>query len=114
MQNKMTKDEIQAKYLALHNALGSREDAEDKDFFDQQHRQVWRDCDFELKTRKAGLEAQETLTAKEQKELTELENMFPTPIPYEPIIFIPINPVHGVEHRLSHVEDFLKNLYPSD
>lgn len=108
----MTKDEIQAKYLALHDALGSREDTIDKDLFDQQHRQIWHDCDLELQARKAELEAKETLTPEEQQELSELEAMYPTPTPYEPTIFTPKNPELGVAHRLSHVENFLKNLYP--
>lgn len=35
---------------------------------------------------------------------------WPSPVP--PIEFQPINPVMGVEHRLSHVEEFLTALYP--
>ncbi|MBA7573639.1 hypothetical protein ES708_15437 [subsurface metagenome] len=66
-------------YLAQHNALGSRKEAEDKELFDQQHRQVWIDCDTELKARKAELEAKETITLKESAELAELESMFPSP-----------------------------------
>lgn len=104
--------EIQAKYLALHNALGSRETAADKELFDQQHSQIWADCDQELMARKTELELKETLTADELFELSELKHMFPTVIQPEPIIFEPLNPTLGVEHRLAHVEEFLSQLYP--
>lgn len=108
----MTTDEIQAKYLAIHDALGSRQDAEDKELFDLLHQATWNDCDAELRTRKAQLEAIETLTTEEQSELTDLQFMFPTPIEVEPIIFTPLNPTQGIEHRLTHVEEFLSQLYP--
>lgn len=108
----MTKQQILAQYLALHDALGSREDASDKNLFDQQHAQIWLDCDIALQTRKAYLEAQEPLTPQEQQELAELKALFPTLIQIEPIIFLPENPALGVEHRLSHVEQFLADLYP--
>lgn len=107
-----TKSEIQATYLAQHDALGSREDAEDKGLFDQQHRQIWRDCDADLIDRKVQLEVMGTSTPEEQQELLELEHMFPTPIEVEPTIFTPKNPALGIEHRLTHVEDFLHQLYP--
>lgn len=82
----MTKQEIEQKYLVLHDALGTRKEAEDKELFDQQHRQIWADCDTELKARKAELEAKETLTLEEQKELAELEELFPTiPEPTPPL-----------------------------
>lgn len=73
------KDKINAKYLALHDALGSRRDAPDKELFDQQHRQVWADCDIELRARKVKLEAQTTLTPTEKQEFDELESIFPKP-----------------------------------
>ena len=75
-----TRDEIQAKYLALHNALGTRKDAKDKELFDRQHAEIWRNCDIELKARKAELEAKETLTEAEKAELAELEFLFPKPV----------------------------------
>lgn len=36
----------------------------------------------------------------------------PDYIPPAPVIFDPTNPALGVEHRLTHVEDFLQGLYP--
>lgn len=72
----MNTEEIRQKYLALHNALGSRKDAEDKDEFDRQHRQIWHDCDVELQQRKAELEAKGALTDEEKLELAEFEEMF--------------------------------------
>lgn len=108
---KITKDEIQAKYLALHNALGSRKDAEDKELFDQQHRQIWAACDIELKARKVELEAKETLSLKEQQELKELEVMLPTPIPVEPSPVFNPPPGTGIPEKVKYIEDFLKGLY---
>lgn len=110
----MTKDEIQQFYLALHNALGSRKDAQDKELFDQQHSQVWRDCDVALADRKASLEEKETLTPQEQQELAELESIFPTPIPIEPLpIFTPLTDT-GIPDKVAHIENFLANLYPPE
>ena len=77
----MTKIEILAKYLALHDALGSRKDTEDKEFFDQKHRQIWYDCDVELELRKAELLAKSKPTIEEQVELQDLQMMFPEPTP---------------------------------
>ena len=68
----MNRQEITQKYLTLHNALGSRKDAEDKEEFDRQHREIWRNCDEEIQERKVELEARDTLTADEQQELSEL------------------------------------------
>lgn len=76
-----TKYEIEAKYLTIHKALGTRKDAVDKDLFDQQHQQVWRDCETELKVRKVGLQAKPTLLKDEQVELSELKMQFPDPRP---------------------------------
>jgi hypothetical protein len=76
-----TKDEIDAVYLAQHNALGSRKDAEDKDLFDQQHAQIWADCDAVLQDRKIELQAKVELTPEEEQELAKLEALFPTPRP---------------------------------
>ncbi|MBA7558671.1 hypothetical protein ES708_00278 [subsurface metagenome] len=67
----MNTEEIRQKYLALHNALGSRKDAENKELFDRKHRQIWYDCDVELQQRKAELEAKSTLTDEERAELDE-------------------------------------------
>lgn len=72
---------IRAKYLELHNTLGSRKDAEDKELFDQQHAQIWANCDAELQTRKAELVAKTTLTKDEAVELKELKFQFPDPLP---------------------------------
>ena len=74
-----TVNEIKTKYLALHNVLGSRREAIDKELFDQQHGGIWHNCDVELQGRKAELGAKGILTLDEQKELAELESMFPTP-----------------------------------
>lgn len=73
----MNSEEIRQKYLALHDALGSRKDAEDKDEFDRQHREIWNNCDEELQERKVELEAKDTLAADQQQELDELEDIFP-------------------------------------
>ena len=73
----MKKQEILNKYLNLHNALGSRRDAQDKDEFDRQHREIWGKCDIELQQRKAELEAKGTLSNDERAELAELNEMFP-------------------------------------
>ena len=77
----MTKTEIEQSYLALHDALGTQKDAPDKDLFDQQHRQVWADCDVELKQRKAELEDMELLDDEERGELDELTTIYPPPPP---------------------------------
>ena len=77
----MIKSEIQVKYLAQHDALGSRKDAIDKELFDQQHAQVWADCNAELKARKDALKAKASLSSKEKAELSELTMMFPEPTP---------------------------------
>ena len=68
----MNKDEILLKHLAQHTALGSRIDSDDKDKFDQEHRQIWTECDQELGERLAELDTKDTLTPKEQQELDEL------------------------------------------
>lgn len=108
----MTKNEIHAYYLALHDALGSPEDALDKELFDQQHRQIWHDCDVALCERKSYLQLQETLTPEQLQELTELLSMFPPPAPTEPPpIFTPL-PTTGLPEKVTHIEDFLSNLYP--
>jgi len=76
-----TKTEIQTRYLEQHDALGTRKDADDKELFDQQHAQVWRDCDVELEQRKDKLKAKPVLAKDEQIELSELTMMFPEPSP---------------------------------
>jgi len=76
----MNTEEIKVKYLALHNALGTRNDAKDKELFDQQHRQVWANCDTELKARKIEMEKSINLKPVEAQELKELGFMFPKPI----------------------------------
>lgn len=70
--------QIQAKYLAHHDALGSRKDAINKELFDTQHAQIWANCDADLRARKAELKTRESLTDEERIELAELEVMFPT------------------------------------
>ena len=77
----MNKNEIQQKYLELHNALGSRKDAVNKVLFDQQHRQIWADCDVELKARKKELESMTSLFDEQRLELSELISIFPEPSP---------------------------------
>lgn len=47
----MNIEDVKAKYLVSHNNLGKRKDATDKKLFDQQHRQIWSDCDAELKAK---------------------------------------------------------------
>ena len=76
-----TKEQIETKHLGLHDALGTRKKATDKDLFDQKHRQVWTDCNTELKTRALELEGKTWLTATEDLELRELHRMFPKPPP---------------------------------
>lgn len=76
-----TKAEIQAKYLAEHDTLGTRKDAADKELFDQQHRQIWIDCDIELEARFVELAIKPTLSKAETLELSELEVLFPKPSP---------------------------------
>ncbi|MBA7688263.1 hypothetical protein ES703_96742 [subsurface metagenome] len=73
----MNKDEILKRYLALHDALGAQKDAPDKDKFDREHREIWTECDLELKERKAELEAKRALTDDERLELAALEEMLP-------------------------------------
>ena len=73
----MNKETINQKYLELHNALGKRKDAEDKEAFDIAHRKVWADCNTELKARKVELEMQ----GVDGSELKELQIMFPKPDP---------------------------------
>ncbi|KKK78083.1 hypothetical protein LCGC14_2847150 [marine sediment metagenome] len=68
----MSREEILVRYLAQHNALSTRKDAPDKALFDQQHRQIWADCDAELKARYGELKGKTALTTEEQTELREL------------------------------------------
>ncbi|KKL64061.1 hypothetical protein LCGC14_2168800 [marine sediment metagenome] len=49
----------------------------DKEFFDQNHRQIWHNCDVELEARKVGLIAKTTLTKDEVIELRELKIELP-------------------------------------
>ena len=104
-----TKNEIKAEYLALHNALGTREDAIDKDLFDQQHAQIWANCDIDLKARKAELKAKATLTIDESVELRELQALFPL-APPPPLSFETYT--HGLPDRVARIEEFLKGAYP--
>lgn len=73
----MNKNEIQAKYLARHNALGTLKDAKDKDEFHREHRAIWHEYDVELQQRKVELEYKEKLTKAQKAELLELEALFP-------------------------------------
>lgn len=68
----MNTQEILAKYLALHDALGRQQDAADKEAFDNQHREIWDNCDLELSERQAELEAKTALTDEESRELVEV------------------------------------------
>ena len=77
----MNTNEIRKKYLDRHNALGTRKDAIDKELFDQQHRQVWQDCDVELEARKTELVAKTILNGTEELELRQLRIEFPDPSP---------------------------------
>lgn len=70
-----TEDKINAKYLALHNALGTRKDALDAEAFDIAHGKIWADCDVELKTRKEKLKAKSSRTDDENKELSTLKSL---------------------------------------
>ena len=80
----MKANEINAKYLVLHDALGTRKDAKDKELFDQEHRQVWHDCDLELQARKAELVSSGELAPEEMEELRVLESLFPPEPPPHP------------------------------
>ena len=112
-----TKDEIQAKYLVLHYALGSRSDAVDKDVFDHQHAEVWRHCNLDLHARKSELENQTLLTSQQEHELADLQFMFPTllPLPPQPHFITPTYPIldlSSLDHRVTNIEYFLRSLYP--
>jgi len=72
----MNTAEIKQKSLALHDALGSQKDAEDKDEFDRQHREIWANCDAELQARKSELKVKGTLSDDERLELGELQDEF--------------------------------------
>jgi hypothetical protein len=74
----MNTTEIQQNSLLLHNALGKRADTENKAAFDAAHSKIWTDCDQELKTRKALLEANANPTQDEKRELITLQTIFPT------------------------------------
>lgn len=107
----MKKDKILAYWLALHDALGTLKDAEDKVLFNQQHRQIWADCDVELKARKITLEAMSSLTLKQQQELSELEMLFPTPILVEPKPIFEPPAGTGIPEKVDYIEQFLSELY---
>ena len=70
----MNMQEILDKHLARHAALGSRKDAPDKDEFDQEHKQIWHECDVELGERLTELEAQDHLSPELEQELAELQD----------------------------------------
>lgn len=72
----MNTKEIKAKYLVQHNALGQQKDAPDKTLFDQQHHQIWADCDTELLARKAELLIKAVKTTDETKEVEALKREF--------------------------------------
>ena len=109
--NELMKDEIQTKYLALHDALGPRKDAEDKTLFDQQHGQIWADCDTELWDRMIKLEAKQTLTLVEQQELAAIKRLLPTSTPIAPPLVF--EPPAGTEmaEKVDYIERFLATLY---
>jgi len=70
----MNTQEILDKHLARHATLGFRKDAQDKDEFDQEHRQIWNECDQELRERLTELQAEEHLTPELEQELTDLQD----------------------------------------
>lgn len=70
----MNKEQILKKYRAKHSALGSREDSDDKDEFDREHREIWNECDQELRERSVELENKDRLSPKEQQELEDLRD----------------------------------------
>jgi len=72
----MNTEGILKKYLTKHDALGKQKDAPDKEAFDIAHRQVWSDCDNELRARKVELEAKASLSEEETQELDELNSRF--------------------------------------
>ena len=76
----MNTQEIQAKYLKLHDDLGTKADAIDKAQFDIDHQKLWSDCDAELKGRMDDLIAKINPTPNEQLELDNLLTMFPKSI----------------------------------
>jgi len=86
-----TEQEIRDRYLALHDDLSHRYyelHEMPKEEFDLQHGQIWQDMKQALID--AGYLS----------------------LPEPPIVFDPENPALGVEHRLTHVEQFLQTLYP--
>lgn len=68
----MNTEEILAKYLSEHDALGAQKDAPDKEAFDEAHREVWRLCDEALRERLEELEDKDHLSPEEEQELVEL------------------------------------------
>lgn len=72
----MNTEEILEKYRAQHDALGAQKDAPDKEAFDIAHRQIWADCDQELKARKVELKAKASLSEAEGQSLDELNSRF--------------------------------------
>ena len=77
----MNKTEILENYLTMHNALGTRKDALDKDEFDGKHSKIWTDYDVELTARKEELRAKSVPSKVEREELSELKVMLPDPSP---------------------------------
>lgn len=85
--------EIRAKYKTLHDDLSERyyqRHELTKEQFDTQHGQIWADMDAELID--AGY--------KQPPEIIT------------PPIFTPENLALGVDQRVSHIEAFLKQIYP--
>ena len=77
----MNKAEIEAKWLEIHNRDYSnkkaRPDLTDEEFR-QQHGQVWANCKSELKARQAELRAKPSLASEEKKELSEIDELYPS------------------------------------
>lgn len=71
----MNKNEINAKYLVKHDALGKQKEAPDKEAFDVAHRKIWSDCKVELTARRDELQANLTPTVEEAEELKVLVGM---------------------------------------
>ena len=102
-----TQDEINQFYLEQHNQL-------ETSFFDiidpglpSQHRVLKDSLSLD------DFNAEHSLIWRNWRQAL-INNGFltPEPEPEPPIVFEPENPALGVEHRLTHVEQFLQTLYP--
>lgn len=69
-------NEILNRYLHLHSELGQQVDAKDRETFDIKHRQIWGDCDVDLRDRMSELEAKPKPTDDEILELANLRERY--------------------------------------